>query len=112
MPRITKADLTATLDASLRRVEILEQELHAKQTQNVAMSVALLSADARVALLEKENKALKAERGQGARSRSPRRDAMSAATTHRALNSAEVSENRGCGVFGNPVKSDGDCWFV
>ena len=70
-PRVTKADLTATLDASLRRVESLEQDLHAK--------------DARVALLEKEIKALKAERGQGARSRSPRRDAVSAATTHRVL---------------------------
>ena len=85
MPRITKADLTVTLDASLRRVEILEQELHAKQTQNVALSGALLSADARVALLSKENEALKAERGPGARSRSPRRDATSAAKTHRVL---------------------------
>ena len=41
--------------------------------------------NAHVALLEKENKALKAERGQGDRSRSPRRDDMSAATTHHVL---------------------------
>ena len=78
MPRITKADLTVTLDASLRRVEILEQDLQAARSTSESLGV-------RVALLENENKALKAERGQGARSRSPRRDAMSAAATHRVL---------------------------
>jgi hypothetical protein len=85
MPRITKADLTATLDASRRYVEILEQNFHKEQIQNGSLRVALHSADARVELLEKENKALKAERGQGARSRSPRRDAVSAAATHCVL---------------------------
>ena len=99
MPRITKADLTATLDASLRRVEFLESSAENLKVRadNLQHNVESLMSDlsmeqasskswmARVVLLEKENKALKAERGQGARSRSPRRDAVSAATTHRVL---------------------------
>ena len=71
MPRVTKADLTRSLEVRDSIMLSLREDLHAK--------------DARVALLEKEIKALKAERGQGARSRSPRRDAVSAATTHRVL---------------------------
>ena len=99
MPRITKADLTATLDASLRRVEFLESSAENLKVRadNLQHNVESLMSDlsmeqasskswmARAVLLEKENKALKAERGQGDRSRSPRRDAVSAATTHRVL---------------------------
>ena len=72
MPRITKAELQ-------HNVESLMSDLSMEQASSKSWM-------ARVVLLEKENKALKAERGQGARSRSPRRDAMSAATTHRVLN--------------------------
>ena len=99
MPRITKADLTATLDASLRRVEFLESSAENLKVRadNLQHNVESLMSDlsmeqasskswmARAVLLEKENKALKAERGQGDRSRSPRRDAVSAATTHRVM---------------------------
>ena len=99
MPRITKADLTASLETSRRQVESLEfyAENLKVRADNLQENVESLMSDlsmeqasskswmARVVLLEKENKALKAERGQGARSRSPRRDAVSAATTHRVL---------------------------
>ena len=99
MPRITKADLTATLETSRRQVESLEfyAENLKVRADNLQQNVESLMSDlsmeqasskswmARAVLLEKENKALKAERGQGDRSRSPRRDAVSAATTHRVL---------------------------
>ena len=100
MPRVTKADLTASLETSRRHVESLE--LYAEnlkvRADNLQHNVESLMSDlsmeqasldkmhARVEVLEKENEALKAECGHRARSRSPRRDAMSAATTHRVLN--------------------------
>ena len=85
MPRITKADLTATLDASLRRVEFLEHNVESLMSDLSMEQASSKSWMARAVLLEKENKALKAERGQGDRSRSPRRDAVSAAATHRVM---------------------------
>jgi len=85
MPRITKADLTATLDASLRRVEFLEHDVESLMSDLSMEEASSKSWMARAVLLEKENKALKAERGQGDRSRSPRRDAVSAAATHRVM---------------------------
>ena len=63
----------------------LNEDLRVERIVSGSMRAALDSMHARVALLENENKALKAERGQGARSRSPRRDATSAATTHSVL---------------------------
>ena len=78
MPRVTKADLTVSLEESLRRVRFLEYDNKAWQAE-----VALLRE--KNASLKEENAGLKAERGQHARSRSPRRDAMSAAATHRVL---------------------------
>ena len=86
MPRVTKADLTVSLEASQSLVKSLQEDLRVERFTSGSMCNALDSMHARVAVLEKENKALKAERGQGDRSRSPRRDAMSAATTHRVLN--------------------------
>jgi hypothetical protein len=85
MPRVTKADLTASLEASQSRVESLQEDLRVERFTSGSMCNALDRMHARVAVLEKENKALKAERGQGDRSRSPRRDATSAANTHRVL---------------------------
>ena len=99
MPRITKADLTASLETSRRQVESLEfyAENLKVRADNLQENVESLMSDlsmeqasskswmARAVLLEKENKALKAERGQGDRSRSPRRDAVSAAATHRVM---------------------------
>ena len=86
MPRTTKADLTVSLEASLRRVEFLQEELRVERVHSESMNIALDTTQARVAVRDREIKALKAERGQSPRSRSPRRDAMSAAATHRVLN--------------------------
>ena len=86
MPRVTKADLTRSLEVRDSIVLRLREDLRVERFTSGSMCTALDKMHARVEVLEKENKALKAERGQGARSRSPRRDAMSAATTHRVLN--------------------------
>ena len=72
MPRVTKAELTAALESSESREKFLEYDNKAWKAE--------------VARLKDENEALKAERGQHARSRSPRRNTMSAAATHRVLN--------------------------
>jgi hypothetical protein len=68
-----------SLDASQSLVQSLTVALEASQSR-----VETLQLD--VAARDMEIDALKAERRQDARSRSPRRDAMSAAKTHRVLN--------------------------
>ena len=85
MPRVTKADLTRSLEVRDSIMLSLREDLRVERITSGSMCTALDKMHARVEVLEKENKALKAERGQGARSRSPRRDAVSAATTHRVL---------------------------
>ena len=86
MPRVTKAELTRSLEVRDSIVISLREDLRVERFTSGSMCAALDRMHARVAVLETENEVLKAECGHRARSRSPRRDAMSAATTHRVLN--------------------------
>ena len=79
MPRVTKADLTIALEGKNKMLREVMEDLRVKQ-------IALDKMEARVAVRDREIKALKAKRERSPRSRSPRRDAMSAAATHRVLN--------------------------
>ena len=99
MPRVTKADLTVSLEESLRREQFLEYdntawkgEVTRLKEENARLKEENASLKEDNASLKEENMGLKAERGQRARSRSPRRDAMSAAATHRVLKMAQHFE--------------------
>jgi hypothetical protein len=77
MPRVTKAELAASLEESQTLVRQLQEDLRVERIASGCMNNALDMMHARLERLEKENKALKAERAKRPRSRSPRRFAAS-----------------------------------
>ena len=102
MPRVTKADLTVSLEESQSLVKFLEYDNKAWKGEVARLKEENARLKEENAGLKEENVGLKAERGQRARSRAPRRDAMRAAAAQRALKlvqhverDAVIDEQRG-----------------
>jgi hypothetical protein len=77
MPRVTKAELAASLEESQTLVRQLRDDLRVERLTSGCVNNALDMMHARLERLEKENEALKAEREKRSRSRSPVRFAAS-----------------------------------